>query len=99
MGIGAFKNHCALWFYQGALLEENTDLLVNAQEGKTKALRQIRFEKGEKLPLDELRKYVEEAIKNQKRRKRDQTGNHKEINIPIELEAAFPKRRSFKKGF
>ncbi|HER40813.1 MAG TPA: DUF1801 domain-containing protein, partial [Salinimicrobium catena] len=62
VGIGAFKNHCALWFFQGALLKDHTDLLVNAQEGKTKALRQIKLEKGEKLPLKELRKYVEEAI-------------------------------------
>ena len=40
VGMAAFKNHCALWFFNGALLKENTALLYNAQEGKTKALRQ-----------------------------------------------------------
>lgn len=99
IGIGAFQNHCALWFYQGALLEQNTDLLINAQEGKTKALRQIRFEKGEKLPVKELKKYVAEAIKNQQNGKQIKPENDKEINIPIELETAFQKDRGLKKAF
>lgn len=58
VGIGAFKNHCALWFFNGALLKENTSMLVNAQEGKTKALRQIRFEKGEDLKPSVLLAYA-----------------------------------------
>ncbi|MBT8318987.1 MAG: DUF1801 domain-containing protein, partial [Gramella sp.] len=40
VGLGAFKKHFGIWFFNGALLKENTSLLVNAQEGKTKALRQ-----------------------------------------------------------
>ena len=31
VGMAAFKNHCALWFFNGALLKENTALLYNAQ--------------------------------------------------------------------
>lgn len=45
--IGAFKQHYALWFFQEGLLQQNTALLVNAQEGKTQVLRQIRFDKNE----------------------------------------------------
>jgi len=62
IGIGAFKNHCALWFFQGALLKDTNNLLINAQEGKTKALRQIRFEAGSKIDTQELLKYIDEAI-------------------------------------
>ncbi len=42
-GIGAFKNHVSLWFFQGGLLIDKHKLLINTQEGKTKAMRQIHF--------------------------------------------------------
>ncbi len=99
LGIGAFKNHCALWFYQGALLKENTDLLINAQEGKTISLRQIKFEKGENLPLDELKKYIAEAIRNQKEGREIKRESEKKNAIPIELADAFQKDRALKKAF
>lgn len=62
IGIAAFKNHCALWFHQGALLKEHTARLVNPQDEKIKAMRQIRFKKGEEINLDSIRNYVMEAI-------------------------------------
>jgi uncharacterized protein YdeI (YjbR/CyaY-like superfamily) len=99
VGIGAFKNHCALWFFQGALLKENTALLENAQEGKTKALRQIRFEKGDELPLDTLRKYVLEAIQNQKEGKEIKPDTNRKTEVPIELEGAMSKDRALKSAF
>ena len=43
VGIGAFKSYLGLWFHQGALLKDKHKKLINAQEGKTKALRQWRF--------------------------------------------------------
>ena len=43
-GLGAFKNHFGVWFFQGSLLEDKGGYLMNAQEGKTKAMRQWRFE-------------------------------------------------------
>ena len=36
-GIAAFKAHVALWFYQGALLEDRSNVLMNAQEEITVA--------------------------------------------------------------
>lgn len=99
VGIGAFKNHCALWFFQGALLKENTALLWNAQEGKTKALRQIKFEKGEELPLDILRKYVEEAIQNQKEGKEIKPVTGKKVEIPDLLKTAFEQDSDLKTAF
>ncbi len=62
VGLAAFKKHYALWFFNGTSLIQNTALLHNAQEGKTKALRQIRFTEKDNLPVDTLKKYVEEAI-------------------------------------
>lgn len=99
VGIGAFKNHCALWFFQGALLKENTALLQNVQEGKTKALRQIRFEKGDELPVEILRNYVLEAIQNQREGKEIKPSKSKEVEIPLSLETAFKKDPALKKAF
>ena len=99
VGIGAFKNHCALWFFQGALLKENTALLQNAQEGKTKALRQIRFEKGEEIPVEPLRNYVLEAIRNQKEGKEIKPAKGKEVEIPALMDTAFENDSDLKKAF
>ena len=98
-GIAAFKNHCALWFFNGALLKENTILLYNAQEGKTKALRQIRFEKGDKIEPEILQKYVVEAIQNQREGKEIKPVPSKELVVPSELKVAFREDKDLEKSF
>ncbi|TBW28320.1 YdeI family protein [Gramella sp. KN1008] len=102
VGVGAFKNHSALWFFNGALLKDNTALLINAQEEKTKALRQIRFEKGEEINTSILLPYIQEAIQNQKegkeiRPERD-TGN-KELAVPSQLAKAMEQDNALKEAF
>ena len=99
VGLGSFKNHCALWFFNGALLQQNTKLLVNAQEEKTKALRQIRFKENDQLQLSVLKKYVEEAIQLQKDGKEIKPRKSKPIEIPTELEKAFKNDTSLKSAF
>lgn len=88
ISIGAFKNHCALWFFNGALLKENTALLHNAQEDKTKAMRQIRFEKGEEINPGKIQDYVKEAIQNQKEGKTLKP-TPKPLVLPDELKEKF----------
>ena len=63
-GFTGFKNHHALWFHQGVFLKDPQKKLVNAQEGKTKALRQWRFEKGDAIPEALVVQYIREAIEN-----------------------------------
>ena len=43
LGIDGFKNYFTIWFYNGVFLNDPKKVLVNAQEGVTKALRQWRF--------------------------------------------------------
>jgi len=43
IGLGAFKHHFGIWFFNGVFLKDEQNLLVNAQ-AKTKGLRQMRFE-------------------------------------------------------
>lgn len=64
MGIAAFKNYCGLWFHQGVFLKDEAKVLMNAQEGKTKAMRQWRFDSLGDINLDLVKKYVLEAIQN-----------------------------------
>jgi len=63
VGLAAFKNHCAIWFHQGSLLEDPENILINAQPGKTKMLRQVRFRESELPNIKILKDYFERAIK------------------------------------
>jgi uncharacterized protein YdeI (YjbR/CyaY-like superfamily) len=63
-GIAAFKNYFGIWFFQGVFLKDSQDKLVNAQEGKTKAMRQWRFQEGDSIDEELVLLYIEEAIQN-----------------------------------
>jgi uncharacterized protein YdeI (YjbR/CyaY-like superfamily) len=65
LGLGAFKNHFGIWFFNGVFLKDENNLLEKAQE-KTKALRQMRFESLEDIDKNVVLSYVKEAIENQK---------------------------------
>lgn len=99
VGTAAFKNHVALWFYQGALLKENTTLLQNAQEGKTKALRQIRFQKNDPIPTEVLRNYVLEAIQNQREGKEIKPERGKTVKVPTALLFVFKSNSALNQAF
>ena len=64
IGIGAFKNWSVLWFHDGALLKDQSKVLVNAQEGKTKGMRQWRFNDLSEINESLILEYVNEAITN-----------------------------------
>ena len=63
-GMARFKNHFAIWFHQGVFLKDPQKMLVNAQEGKTKGLRQWRFERDSEIPLNLVLEYIQESIEN-----------------------------------
>lgn len=62
-----FKHHCSLWFFDGALLKDKENVLVNAQEGRTQAMRHWKFRKGDPMPEDTVRAYLREAMANAER--------------------------------
>ncbi len=61
VGITGFKNHFALWFYKGVDLKDESNVLVNAQEGVTKSLRQWRFTSKSEINEKLILEYIEEA--------------------------------------
>ena len=89
VGLGAFKAYVGLWFHQGVFLKDEAGVLINAQEGKTKALRQWRFQSKEEVNAKKVKAYVLEAIENQKQGREILPEKKKPLEIPHELEEAF----------
>lgn len=100
IGLGAFKNHFGVWFFNGVFLKDEQNLLVNAQEGKTKALRQMRFKSIDEIDSKAVLAYVKEAIENQKLGKElKPERNKKEVIIPEKLIREFKSDSEFKISF
>ena len=87
VGIGGFKGYAGLWFFNGSFLDDKLNVLINAQEGKTKGMRQWRFQTLEEVDEDAIRKYILEAIKNQKEGK-EVKPERKALVIPDKLKEA-----------
>jgi len=64
VGLAAFKGWVCLWFHQGALLTDSSKVLINAQEGTTKALRRYKGAKAafRKLTPGKQREYAEHVV-------------------------------------
>ncbi len=99
VGIGAFKSYVGLWFHQGALLGDPEGVLINAQEGKTKALRQWRFESKKAIKARVIKAYVKEAIELQAQGKEIKPARNKSVEIPKELASALAKNKRAKAAF
>jgi uncharacterized protein YdeI (YjbR/CyaY-like superfamily) len=69
IGIGGFKNYFAIWFLNGVFLKDEKKRLINAQEDKTKSMRQWRFTSKEEVKEKEVLEYILEAIENEKQGK------------------------------
>jgi len=85
VSISGYKNHFALWFFQGALLKDISKVLVNAQEGKTKAQRQWRFSSIEDIDIELLNIYIVEAVQNVKEGKKVPVNRSGTFVIPSKL--------------
>lgn len=99
IGLGAFKSYTGLWFFQGALLKDSKKVLINAQKDKTKALRQWRFKSVDEINHDLVKKYVLEAIQNQKQNKEIKADRNKAIILPYELKTALENNSGLKQQF
>jgi uncharacterized protein YdeI (YjbR/CyaY-like superfamily) len=99
VGLGAFKSYAGIWFFQGAFLKDEKKVLINAQRGKTKGMRQWRFQSAGEIDKSLVRQYVEEAIENQRRGKEIKPAKPKAPKIPPELKQALAERPELKQSF
>lgn len=94
VGIGSFKSYFGLWFFQGAFLEDKNKVLINAQEGKTKAMRQWRMNTAKEIKPTLIKRYLTEAVQLAKEGKSIGPAKSKPIVIPPELKQALRKNKS-----
>lgn len=100
VGVGGFKSYVAIWFFNGVFLKDEKKVLVNANEGVTKALRQWRFSSKEELKKNEklILQYINEAIANEKAGI-SQKSEKKEAIASELLEAEFKHNKDLAKAF
>ena len=99
VGIGAFKSYFGLWFHQGALVDDKNDVLINAQEGVTKALRQWRMQDKKEIKKTVIKNYVKQAIGLVKSGKEIKPDRNKPLEIPSLLQSAFAKNKKAQTAF
>lgn len=100
VGLAAFKNYCGLWFFQGGLLKDTQKVLMNAQEGKTKAMLQWRFYHVDEINVELIKEYVLEAIENVKNGKEIKPiRNQKPLIISVELQEVLDNNTAIKEKF
>ena len=99
VGLGAFKSYCGLWFFQGALLADEDEVLINAQEGKTKALRQWRMTSCRDINQARIKRYVKEAIALADQGKEIKAARPGKVVVPAELKKALAADKSVSAAF
>ena len=92
--LAAFKQHCAIWFHHGVYLQDADGRLAKAQK-TTRGMRQWRMEVGDKLAKAPFKRYVKEAIANERAGKRVTPRPKKGITLPDELAAALERDKPF----
>ena len=100
LGLGAFKAYVGLWFFNGSFLKDQAKVLINAQEGQTKGMRQWRFSSVEEIEeaRDLIKTYVFEAMENEVQGKRIKP-EKKSLVIPDELKDALGKDAGLLQAF
>ena len=99
VGLAAFKSYVGLWFHQGALLSDPEHVLINAQAGKTKALRQWRFGSKREIKVRTVKAYIQEAIELQRQGKALKADRSKPVVLPPELRKALAANKRAKAAF
>ncbi len=93
VGLTAFKNYFCLWFPQGALLKDEKKVLINAQEGVTKAQRQWRMAGAKDIKPAVIKAYVKEAAALARDGKEMKPQRKGPPAIPAELKAALSRNK------
>lgn len=99
IGLGSFKSYAGMRFYQGVFLKDEAGVLINAQEGTTKALRQWRFSSVDEINNKLILQYITEAIQNAKDGKELRPDRDKKLVIPEELQAALDNDKNLENAF
>lgn len=98
--IQDFKHYCALLFEKGAIMEDPYQSLIQ-QTKNVQAVRQLRFESLDEVNQrrDEIKWYVEEAIRIEKSGKKVPMKKTEDYDMPEELQAKLDAMPELKEAF
>ncbi len=99
LSYGGFKNYFALWFYNGVFLQDKYHVLISAQEGITKSLRQWRFSSVAEIDERKILEYVNEAIAIEKKGLRIAPEKEKQVEIPQLFAEMLSEDKTLKESF
>ena len=94
VALAGFKDWFVLWFHQGANLNDEKKVLINAQDGKTKALRQWRMMSAKEIKPSVIKAYVNEAIAVVEDGREIKPDRAKRLVVGPELRAALRKDKT-----
>lgn len=99
VGMSGFKSYFGLWFTQGVFLKDRAGVLINAQDGTTKALRQWRMSSKDEIKPKLIKSYLQEAIEIAKAGKSIAPARNKIFVVPPELTLEMTNNASLKSSF
>jgi uncharacterized protein YdeI (YjbR/CyaY-like superfamily) len=99
VGLAAFKAYFGIWYFQGALLQDSSQLLISANEGNTKAQRQLRMNSKNQINRKIILAYIKESIAHIDAGIEIKSEKNKPLLIPKELSDVFKKNKSLKTQF
>lgn len=99
MGIAPFKSYVGIWFYNGVFMKDPKNVFINAQEGKTKGLRQWRFNSMEEIDEATVSAYIKEAIENEKAGLKLIPAKPSKPDLPELLQQALEQDKKLKAAF
>ncbi|MBK9630458.1 MAG: YdeI/OmpD-associated family protein [Saprospiraceae bacterium] len=94
-----FKNFFSVWFYNGVFLKDPYKVLVNAQEGKTKSMRQWRFTSVSEMDERKIMDYIQEAVEIEIEGLKIKPDKFKPAAIPNIFSEIFSKDVELQKSF
>jgi uncharacterized protein YdeI (YjbR/CyaY-like superfamily) len=98
IGIGGWKHFFTIWFFNGVFLKDELNVLVNANEGITKGLRQWRFTSKDEINEKQILAYIKEAIVNEEKGLSIKP-EKKEVVISEFFNSELKKDKSFSEAF
>lgn len=99
ISYGGFKSYFTIWFYNGVFLKDKYNVLVNAQEGKTKSLRQWCFHSMEEIDKRKILEYIDEAIEVEQQGLKIKPEKFTSVPLPQLLAVALKNEENLKSAF
>ncbi|MGB5434931.1 MAG: YdeI/OmpD-associated family protein [Maribacter sp.] len=99
--IARFKSHFGIGFFNGVFLKDPKGILINVNEGKTQAMRHLKFKTLAEIDSKIVVSFMNEALENQKKmiqlvpKKKERP----KLILPEQLKQVFVKHPDTKKAF